>query len=83
MPCSASANDRTVADLDRARLAGGSIEGASAELPLPAELLGLCDHRIVALWGRAGRLAGTQTDLPMPPVGRPGPRSRSMTRFPT
>ena len=29
----------------------------AAKLPLHAQLLGLCDHRFVALWGRA-RAAG-------------------------
>ena len=36
----------------------GPVAGASAELPLPAELLGLCDHRLDALWG-APRAAGS------------------------
>ncbi len=38
-------HDRAADDPDRARLANGPVAGASAELPLSAELLGLCDHR--------------------------------------
>ena len=35
-------------------LAEGPVAGASAKLPLPAELLGLCDHRFVTLWALRG-----------------------------
>ena len=56
----------------------GPVAGPSAKLPLPAELLGLCDHRDSALWGRARGLAGAETHLPLPSVGRPGPRPRTV-----
>ena len=42
-------------------LAEGPVADPSAELPLPAELLGLCDHRNPTLWRRARRLDGTET----------------------
>ena len=69
------------ADPDRARLAEGPLAGAAAELPLPAELLGLCDHRTSTLWGRARRMARAQAHHALPPVGRPGPRPGTMTRI--
>ena len=62
-------------------LAEGPVADPSAELPLPAELLGLCDHRNPTLWGRAGRLAGAEAHLPLPPLGRPGPRPGTVTRI--
>ena len=68
------ASDREADDPDRQGLAEGPVAGASAELPLSAELLGLCDHRNSTLWGRARGLDGAETHLPLPPLGRPGPR---------
>ena len=68
-----AANDRAADDPDRQGLAEGPVAGPSAELPLPAELLGLCDHRNPTLWGRARGLDGAETHLPLPPWGGQGP----------
>ena len=65
-------------DPDRQGLAEGPVADPSAELPLPAELLGLCDHRNRTLWGRARRLDGPEAHLPLPPLGRPRPRPRTV-----
>ena len=55
----------------------GPEQGPSAELPLPAKLFGLCDHRTSTLWGGQRRLAGPQANPPLPSLGgtgaRPGP----------
>ena len=56
----------------------GPSQSASAELPLPAELLGLCDHRNTTLWSRARRLDGAEAHPALPSVGRPGPRPRTV-----
>src|SRR4051794_13867334 len=73
-----SAGDGAPAHLDRARMAAGPLSVASAELPLPAKLLGLCDYRNPTLWGRARWLDGAETNLPLPSLGRPGPRPGTM-----
>ena len=65
------------ADPDRARLAEGPVAGASAELPLPAELLGLCDHRNSTLWRRARGLDGPEAH---PAAATPG-AARATTRY--
>ena len=67
--------DRQAADLDRPRLAEGPEQGASAQLPLPAELFGLCDHRFDAMAPRG--MACTEANLRCHPWGGQGP-----TRFP-
>ena len=72
------ANDGAGPDRDRPRLAARTFASASAELPVPAELLGLCDHRNPTLWGGAGQLARIETHLPLPSMGRPGLRPGSV-----
>ena len=67
-------NDREADDPDRPRLAKRPVASPAAELPLPAELFGLCDHRNRALWRRARGLDGPEADLPLPPLGWPGLR---------
>ena len=47
----------------------GPVADPAAELPLPAELLGLCNHRAFPLWRAARGLAGARRLLPMPPLG--------------
>src|SRR5215204_2933625 len=77
-PWTRRAGDCPPAHPDRARVAIGPFAGAATVLPLPAELFGLCDHRFVALWRRAGQLACPETNLPLPPMGRPGLRPGSL-----
>ena len=75
------ANDGASADLDRARMAAGPIANLAPELPISAELLGLCDYRDPTLWGGPWGLDGPETYLPLPSLGRPGLRPSAMTRF--
>ena len=60
-------------DPHRQGLAKGPVASPSTQLPLPTELLGLCDYRNSTLWGRARGLDGAEAHLPLPPLGRPGP----------
>src|SRR5688572_6399264 len=73
-PFSRLKNDRPRPHYSRTRLAIGAIAGASAKLPVPAVMLGLCDYRLDALWGAPRKLAGLKTHLPLPSMGRPGLR---------
>ncbi len=61
------------------RLAIGPEPHPSAELPLPAKLFGLCDHRTSTLWRSKRRLARTKANLPLPSLGGTGPRSGPLT----
>src|SRR6476661_6077199 len=71
-----ASHDREADDPGRQGLAEGPFANPSAELPLPAELLGLCDHRHQSLWSGARRVDGIEAYLPLPPLGRPRPRPR-------
>ena len=60
-------------DPGRTRVAEGPLANPSAELPLSAELLGLCDYRNRALWRGTRGLDGAEAHLPLPPWGGQGP----------
>ena len=64
-------------DPGRARLADGPVAGASAELPLPAELFGLCDHRDSNAMGPRGA-AGWRSNASA--AATPG-AARATTRY--
>ncbi|CAA9529618.1 MAG: Membrane protein insertion efficiency factor YidD, partial [uncultured Sphingomonas sp.] len=66
--------DRPRAHPDRQGLAEGTVPCAARRLPVPAELLRLCDHRLDALWGAQGQLAGYPAHPALPSLGRPGLR---------
>ena len=50
----------------------GPVAGAAADLPLPAELLGLCDHRLSRYGARAGGWLALKRILRCHPWGGQG-----------
>src|SRR3954462_2953658 len=71
-------DDRPPAHPDRPLVADRARARAAAELPVPAELLDLCNHRAFPLWRASRELAGAPADRALSSLG--GFRLRPRTR---
>jgi hypothetical protein len=61
--------DEKIADLADPGVAAHIFGRVAPQLPIFAQLLGLCHHRYRTPWPGQGRLVGDKAHRPLPPMG--------------